>query len=90
MELTLRIHDPSGSFRRDVALQTPDGSTVWQLVDALIELFGWPRETIDGEPLSYAARRLGQQEMLAGDVTVRALGLAHGDALVLGPAGSAT
>jgi hypothetical protein len=85
MELTLRIHDPSGSVSRDVRLQTQDASTVHELVDALVELFGWPRETMDGEPLSYVARRVGQQDALAGRDSVTALGFVHGDGLVVGP-----
>lgn len=87
MELTLRIHDPSGSVSRDVRLKTHEASTVVELIDALVDLFGWPRETIDGEPLGYAARQLGRPETLPESANVRSLGLVHGDALVLGPVG---
>lgn len=85
MELTLRVHDPSGSVSRDVRVQLSDESTVLELVDALVELFGWPRETMDGEPLTYAARRVGQPEALASEGAVATVRLVHGDALVLGP-----
>lgn len=85
MELNLRIHDPSGSVSRDVRLNLQDASTVGDMVDAVVELFGWPREMMDGEPLAYAARRLGDERSLDATDTVGALGLVHGDALVLGP-----
>lgn len=85
MELTLRIHDPSGSVSRDVRLQAQDGSTVFDLVDALVELFAWPRETMHGEPLSYAARLLGSEDALTSATLVSSLALVHGDALVVGP-----
>lgn len=85
MNLTLRIHDPSGSVRRDVRLTTPDGASVFDMTDALIELFGWPRETMDGDAVTYGLRRLGERETLDAALDLSAVGLMHGDALVLGP-----
>ena len=54
-------------------------------VDAIVELFGWPRETMEGEPVIYRGRRVGEQALVDGSATVVALALVHGDALVLGP-----
>jgi hypothetical protein len=85
MELNLRVHDPSGSVSRDVRLDLQEASTVDELVDAIVELFGWPRETMDGEAIAYAARRLGEQDALDGTANAGGLNLVHGDALVLGP-----
>jgi len=85
MDVTLRIHDPSGSVRRDVRLELQETGTVNELVDSIVELFGWPRETMDGEPVSYGVRRLGEQGMLDERTQVASLGLVHGDAVVLGP-----
>jgi hypothetical protein len=85
MEVALRVQDPSGTVKRDVVLRAQDANTVRDLVGVLVDVMEWPRETLGGEPVVYRVRRLGDAEPLEEELTVVALGLAQGDALVLGP-----
>ena len=84
MEVALRVQDPSGTVKRDVVLRAQDANTVRDLAGVLVDVMEWPRETLGGEPVVYRVRRLGDAEPLDEELTVVALGLAQGDALVLG------
>jgi len=88
MEVAVRVQDPSGTVRRDIVLRTqdPNTATVRDLVEILVDVMEWPRETLAGEPIGYRVRRLGEAAPLEEETPVASLGLAQGDALVLGPA----
>jgi hypothetical protein len=85
MEVAVRVQDPSGTVTKDVVLRAQDANTVRDLVEVLVDVMEWPRETLSGEPLMYRIRRLGQVEPLDEELTVVSLKLAQGEALVLGP-----
>jgi hypothetical protein len=85
MEVAVRVQDPSGTVTRDVVMRAQDASTVRDLIEVLVDVMEWPRETLEGESLVYGVRRLGEAEPLDGDTKVASLELAQGDALVLGP-----
>jgi hypothetical protein len=85
MEVAVRVQDPSGSVSKDVVLRAQDANTVRDLVEVLVDVMEWPRETVGGEPLAYRLRRPGDAEPLDEDIVVVSLGIAQGDVLVLGP-----
>jgi len=85
VELALRVRDPAGTVERDVAVEAGERGTAADLVETLVDLLGWPRETLDGRPIAYAARRLGSDGPLDPRALVEHAGLLHGDALVVGP-----
>jgi hypothetical protein len=85
MEVAVRVQDPSGAVTKDVVLRAQDANTVRDLVGVLVDVMEWPRETLSGDPLVYRVRRAGQAEPLDEELTVVSVGLAQGEALVLGP-----
>lgn len=85
MNIALRIHDPAGTAARDVVVQAEDGSTVRDLIEALVDVLEWPRTAFDGDPLAYRARLLGSADALDDGTLVSALELVQGTAVVLGP-----
>ena len=87
MERALRIQDPSGTVARDVVVSAAETNVVRDLVDALVEVRGWPRETLAGEALHYRIRKLGSLDMIDDSSPVAQLGMVDGDALILGTAG---
>lgn len=84
MELEIRVSDPSGNITKDVVFRSQDTHTVHDLVEVLLDVVEWPRETLAGLPIRYRARRLGSDAMLDDQVPVSAIGLERGDTLVLG------
>lgn len=86
MEVAVRVQDPSGGVTRDIVVRAQDANTVRDLIEVLVDVMEWPRETLDGELLVYRVRRLGEAEPLDEETTVVSLDLARGDPLVLGPA----
>jgi hypothetical protein len=87
MEIAIRVQDPSGTVARDVVVRAEDTNVVRDLVDALVDVIGWPRETLGGEALQYKIRKLGSLDAVDDASSVAELGMVDGDALILGPAG---
>jgi hypothetical protein len=84
MDVAIRIQDPSGSVVRDVSVRSEDVHTVADLVDATVDLLGWPRETLAGGVLRYGARRLHAREPLDDGTPLTSLAIVDGDALIVG------
>ena len=87
MDVSLRIQDPSGTVVRDVHLRAEETHNVRDLVEALVAVLEWPRDSLAGDLIVYYLRRLGTERVLDSTVHVAALGLAQGETLVLGPRG---
>ncbi len=85
-EIAIRIQDPSATVARDIVVSAQDTNVVRDLVDALVDVMEWPRETFDGDSVSYRLRKLGRADALDEDAAVAQLDIARGDGLVLGPA----
>lgn len=86
MEVAVRVQDPSGMSARDVLVRIEEPGTVRDLVEVLVETMQWPRETIDGNVLSYRMRLLGSERPLDEATPAASLKLAQGDTVVIGPA----
>lgn len=86
MELAIRVQDPSGTVVRDVQVRADEASTVHDLVEVLVDVMEWPRETVAGGQVVYEARLLGTPDPLKEAATIASIGLVRGDALILGPA----
>ncbi|GMV85071.1 MAG: hypothetical protein AMXMBFR80_09280 [Dehalococcoidia bacterium] len=71
---------------RDVLVRIEEPGTVRDLVEVLVETMQWPRETIDGNVLSYRMRLLGSERPLDEATPAASLKLAQGDTVVIGPA----
>jgi hypothetical protein len=87
MELAIRIQDPSGTVARDVVVRAEETNVVRDLVNALVDVMGWPRETLVGDAMQYRIRKLGSLEAVDDRASVAQLGMVDGDALILGPVG---
>ena len=83
-ELAIRVQDPSGTVSRDVLIRPAENNTVRDLVDVLVEVLEWPRETFAGDAVVYAVRRLNAPSPLDPTTSLSALGLSQGDLFVLG------
>lgn len=86
MELAIRVQDPSGTVVRDVQVRADETNTVHDLVEVLVDVMDWPRETVAGGHVVYEARLLGTPDPLKATATIASIGLVRGDALILGPA----
>ena len=84
MEVAIRVQDPSGSVSRDVLVRIEEPGTVRDLVETLVEVMGWPRDTIDGDTVVYRLRTLGSARPIDDSTPATALQLAQGDVIVLG------
>jgi len=87
VDVSVRVQDPSGSVIRDVHLHTEDGHRVGELIDALVAVMEWPRDTLSGDQLVYLLRRLGSESVFDAAGAVSTLSLVQGETLVLGPKG---
>jgi hypothetical protein len=87
LDVSLRIQDPSGTVVRDVHLRAEETHNVRDLIEALVGVLEWPRDSLAGELIVYYLRRLGTDRVLDSSLLVTALGLAQGETLVLGPRG---
>lgn len=85
MELGLRVQDPSGSTSRDVIVDVQDGALTRDLIEALLRLLEWPRQTCGGQPLQYALCGDGGSAALDPHAPLASLNLRHGSLLILGP-----
>lgn len=85
MEIAIRVQDPSGSAARDVLVRIEDPGTVRDLVDVLVETMRWPRETLNGDSVTYRMRLLGSERPLDEATPATALKLVQGDTVVVGP-----
>ena len=86
MELAIRVQDPSGTVVRDVQVRADEANTVHDLVEVLVDVMEWPRQTVAGGQVVYEARLLGTPEPLKATSTIASFGLVRRDALILGPA----
>jgi hypothetical protein len=87
VDVSVRVQDPSGNVTRDVHMHSEDSHRVVDLVDALVAVMEWPRDTLAGEPLVYHLRRLGSERPFDSLAPVSTLGLIQGETLILGPRG---
>lgn len=87
MDVSLRVQDPSGSVIRDVHMHSEDGHRVVDLVEALVAVMEWPRDTLSGDQVVYRLRRLGSERAFDDGASVSSLALIQGETLVLGPGG---
>jgi hypothetical protein len=85
VDVSVRVQDPSGSVIRDVHVHSEDGHRVVDLVEALIAVMEWPRDTFGGDQLHYRLRRLGSERPFEEGAAVSSLALVQGETLVLGP-----
>lgn len=85
MEIAVRVQDPSAEVTRDVTIRSRDKSTVADLLEALVNVMGWPRADMSGNQIRYGLKR-GDGDELLPDATVASVGLEYGDLLILGPA----
>jgi hypothetical protein len=58
MELAVRVQDPSGTVARDVQVRSDETNTVHDLVEVFVDVIEWPRATVAGGQVVYAARLL--------------------------------
>ena len=84
-ELAIRVQDPSGTVSRDVLIRPADSNTVRDLIDVLVDVLEWPRETFGGDTIVYSVRRLNAPAALEPSLALSALGIAQADLFVLGP-----
>ena len=85
MELAIRVQDPSGTVSRDVLIRPAESNTVRDLIDVLVDVLEWPRETFGGDTIAYSVRRLNAPAPLEPSLALSALGIAQADLFVLGP-----
>ncbi len=85
MEVAIRVQDPSGTAARDVLVRIEDPGTVRDLVEVLVDVMDWPRETLAGDTLVYRLRPLGAGQAVEDSAPATALRLQQGDIVVLGP-----
>lgn len=90
MEVAIRVEQPGGKVVGDAVIDAEPSNSVADLIDALVDLFGWPRHTFDGGPITYQLRLAdGRMEPLGARVPLQQLRLQHGSRLILAPAATA-
>lgn len=85
MEIAIRVQDPSGTAARDVLVRIEDPGVVRDLVETLVAVMDWPRETLSGDTVVYRMRTLGAGQPLDDSTPATALKLKQGDVVVVGP-----
>jgi hypothetical protein len=85
LDVSVRVQDPSGGVVRDVHLHSEDTHRVVDIVEALVAVMEWPRDTLSGDQIVYLLRRLGSDRPFDSLAPVSTLGLVQGETVVLGP-----
>lgn len=85
MEVAIRVQDPSGTAHRDVLVRIEEPGMVRDLVETLVDVMDWPRETLDGDTVVYRMRTLGEGKPIDDSTPAGALQLKQGDVVVVGP-----
>jgi len=83
-EIAIRVQDPSGTVSRDVLIRIEEPGSVRDLIETLVEVMEWPRDTFGGDQVVYRLRTLGTEKALDESTPAAALQLKQGDVLVLG------
>jgi uncharacterized ubiquitin-like protein YukD len=81
--ITIQVWDATGSRRQDV--EVPADAPVNRLLVVLVEKMGLPRNSPDGQLMSYKFHHRASGRQLLDHQTLRDAGVAEGDVLRLQP-----
>ena len=81
--ITVQVWDATGSRRQDV--EVPTDAPVNRLLVVLVEKMGLPRNSPDGQLMSYKFHHRATGRQLLDHQTLREAGVADGDVLRLQP-----